>query len=826
MAKLDQTRTVPTNDAAGDQLVAVVPVENRILFEPSFDVITPDDITIVFCVRLHEGNPWIVDRLAMMANYYDPCPAIVIVDFGSEPEKAAIVRQVCDLHGYKYHYVDDTGVFSLAAGRNAAFEQTNTDFVFFCDPDFVSERDLFSRLAKNASALNMRNVVDIILNPPAFHLRQSDTEVFEGLSGQPEQQSSFLRFLSFKENYTETSRESGKFVAPYSNVFLINRRMFSMVGGYDTNFRGHGSEDFEFLLRLAIHTGHLPLPDSASEDCFSPLHPTFYEARSYQGFRRLFELMSQPTESLGIKVFHLDHLRERSSDWYGNNDWRRERFKTSTDPYLKDHANLLSVDYLSRSKRIACLCKNLNTWGYFLPLRLAGYEVVPVLDDSPETLKRVADQLEAGEISDIAIFNPYMKSHAAFKGLILLARELNRKVIVIERGALPNTIYYDDDVSYVSDGYTEESFSQASFDKAELSRAADYIAELRKGASTLESMDSYEKTSAKYSAYAKLSSKKIVFIPLQLDDDMAVTMFIKGDQPYADFVSTLPALMAKHSDVLFIVKPHPLSKLENVVPTSNVVIADRSDNIHFLLDLAAGTLCYNSGVGLLSLMHSTPTITLGNAFYNIKGVGYRARSSDEGLNKFLSGEVPVPDHEMVNRLAAWFTQRKYSEFIATDDIREFKTRKAHGYKDILVTKFRWNGHAFDLGRVKQIAPFSWKSYAASRIAPTPKSTASVQEAPKFYRWGINDFNRGEYAKSADYLLLAHKLGYKKGHLLRFAAEAAFKAGNRLQAVSLLQQARKENPGVASIRLRMLVMLFPPMKFIIGDRAMDVPKTLK
>jgi predicted glycosyltransferase involved in capsule biosynthesis len=207
MDNLDQSQIVPSNDADSDQLVKVGPAESRILFRPSFDVITPDDITIVFCVRLHEGNPWIVDRLAMMANYYDPCPAIVIVDFGSEPEKAAIVKQVCDLHGYKYHYVDDTGVFSLAAGRNTAFEQTDTDFVFFCDPDFVSERDLFSRLAKNASALNMRNVVDIIQTRLRFTFARATQK---SLKVSRDIQSSNPLFCGFFPSGKTTPRQAGK----------------------------------------------------------------------------------------------------------------------------------------------------------------------------------------------------------------------------------------------------------------------------------------------------------------------------------------------------------------------------------------------------------------------------------------------------------------------------------------------------------------------------------------------------------------------------------------------------------------------------------------
>jgi predicted glycosyltransferase involved in capsule biosynthesis/tetratricopeptide (TPR) repeat protein len=791
---------------------------------PVFDPVKCSDITMVFCVRLHDDNSWIADRLDAMADYYQPCPEIVIVDFGSEPSHAQAVAEICNRRKYRHHFVPDFDVFSLATARNIAFEQTTTDFVFFCDPDFVSERDLFEKLARNASALNMRRVVDIILNPPAVHLNEADTRVFEAIDS-PDGRSSFLNRLSFALNYAKADREEERFIAPYSNVFLINRKMFSLAGGYDSSFRGHGSEDFEFLLRFCIISGHLPLPDRAHEDLHGPLRNDFFQARPYAGFRRLFELLSQPTEGLGLKVFHLYHHRERNNDWYSNNDWKRDKFSTSTGRYLKAHHSLLSVDHLPRRKKIACLCKNTDTWGYFLPLRLAGYATVPVFDDKPETLAQITDALISGEIDDVAIFNPYMKSHAAYRGIVMLAREKGRNVVVIERGALPGTIYYDDDVCYNSPNFSPEAFRNAAFSRDELTEAEAYIRRLRLGDETLESMDAYAKTAAKYSAQQHLSSK-ICFIPLQLEDDMAVTMFIKGEQSYSAFVESLGEVVEKHRDLLFIIKPHPLSKVEDVPSAPNVTIADRNDNVHFLLDLADVTLCYNSGVGLLSILHETPTITLGNAFYNIEGAGYRARSAAEGLDQFVSGGVSRPQFDLVRRLAAWFISRKYSQFIATDSIREFATRKAHGYRDISVTKFLWREHHFELGRMKVTMPFSWASYAAARIAPVKAATTSKTppDGPTLIRWGLNDFHRRDFEKSAKHLIDAHKLTPSRPNLLRYAAEAYYQAGKRAEAIKTQRQAIRAQPNILRAKMRLCVLMCPPLKYIIGNCEMTVPRS--
>ncbi|WP_052679685.1 capsular polysaccharide export protein, LipB/KpsS family [Rhizobium nepotum] len=780
------------------------------------------DITMAFGVRLHSGNPWLLDRLGFMSDYYKPCPKIAVVDFGSDPENAAKLKALCNQRGYTYKFTADFDVFSLAAARNLSFEASTTDFVFFCDPDFISERDFFQRLAETATALEMRETVDIIINPPAVHLDAESTASFED---QPchDSRSSLLRKLNFTLNYVEVSRQEERFIAPYSNCFLVNRNMFSLVGGYDKSFRGHGSEDFEFLLRFNIISDFLPLPENANKDFHAPLAPDFFSARPYKGFRRLFEMMSQPSEGLGLRVYHLHHPRERSGDWYANNDWKRNKFEAATQKYTPASHNLLSIDHLTRRKRIACLCKNNETWGYFLPLRLAGYELIPYFDDQVATLKQITDAIISGEVDDVAIFNPYMASHSAYKGIVLLARELGRNIVVIERGALPGTIYYDQDVCYNSESFSESSYERENFSPQENSEAWAYIERLRQGHETLEAMDSYEITAEKYGAYSKLR-QKVCFIPLQLEEDMAVTMFIKGKQTYPEFVAALPKLFRENPDILFIVKPHPLSKGFAILPTENVVIANRDDNVHFLLDLASLTLCYNSGVGLLSLAHETPTITLGNAFYNMCGVGYRAQSAAEGLMQFKANGIMAPSKASITRLLSWFLFRKYSTFIATDKIVETEKRKSHGYKNIWVTKFMFNGEAHILGKLKQRVKFSWQSYAIARLSPQdlPLARKNAPDHSTLVRWGLKDFHNGEYIKSAKHLTEAYRKDQGRPILLRYAAEAHYRSQNRDQAIEAVKESLKVKP-IKRAQARMWVFRFPILRFLIGSHELKVPK---
>ncbi|MDX0135797.1 glycosyltransferase [Sinorhizobium meliloti] len=782
------------------------------------DVITPPDITMVICLRAHEGNHWVMERIRLIRSYYNPMPRVLVLDFGSQEPFASELSTICALNGLDYYHEPDTDTYSPAAAHNRGFEKCETDLVFFCDADCFGPADMFGRMAGIATALKMKSFIDTPLILPVYHLNQTDTQAFFEI-GDSTARSNFLDAMGFYSSLAEFRKEENFFIAPYSNIFLINRRMFSLTGGYDERFRGHGSEDFEYLTRLGLYIKNAPLPAKLMKDHLGPLRDEFFGARQYSGFRRFLEALSKPAENFGLRVFHLYHERSKREDWGSQNDWKRERMSEAFGVYVDAEHNLLQVDFLAREKTVACLCKHVDQWGYYTPLRAAGYRLRPVFDDEPETIASITDGLVSGELTALAIFNPYMKSHAQFKQLVLLARDLGREVIIIERGALPGTIYYDEEVAYASPSFTEERFRQEQFSDDEIAGARSYIEELRAGDDTLEQMDDYATTRRKLSGLAALT-KPICFIPLQLHDDMAVTMFIKGGQQYPEFSASLSDTISANPDIIFVVKPHPLSKLDLLAQKPNLILAAREDNIHCLLDLASFVVCYNSGVGLLSLLHQTPTATIGNAFYNMAGAGYHASSAQDAVEAFKARTLARPSAELVERIAAWFIFRRYSRFVATDNLAEFKERKAHGYKDILVTHFRWNGIEIPLDRQRSVVQFSHRSYAWSQLGAA--SAPRQNSASKHYEWGITNYRRGNFAEAAKDFTEAFEHQPSRPNLLRYAAEAYWRDGNKRMAKIIQSDAVKRLPHNKRARLRLLTMKFPPLRFIIGAQKMEIP----
>lgn len=286
---------------------------------------------MVLCIRLHDGNPWVLQRLKFILSYYDPKPEICVLDFGSKRHFSELIQSACSKASANYIYQENDGTYSAALARNIAAKHVKSEYIFFCDIDCVGEADLFGKFYKLVSAIKCSRSNTYVL--PVYHFNEQVTKDLTA------------RFLSpkcFDQHITSCFSSSihapfnadNSYIAPYSNVFLIHRDIFNESGGYDPRFIGHGSEDFEFLLRLAIQLKVSPLPVNLDEDCFGPLTPGFFDITPYRGFRKLLETMATPAELAGLRVGHLWHPRPTSVAWHGENDSSRRKFSQVVSEYL------------------------------------------------------------------------------------------------------------------------------------------------------------------------------------------------------------------------------------------------------------------------------------------------------------------------------------------------------------------------------------------------------------------------------------------------------------------------------------------------------------
>ena len=707
-----------------------------------------NDITLVFGIRSRDYNPWILERLSLVGTYYNPLPKVIIIDFGSPEEHSAAIKEICEKYGFDYHYVDDVDAFSPAIARNSAVKHVKTPLVFFNDIDCFWTSDFFSKLAHAANVEQLDTYWDRMLNMPVYHLTEdSTTYITDGYDGfsQGNSEMSLRMEQTAHRALASWRRQHVDFVAPYSNVFLIRKDYFDHLGGYNETFRGHGSEDFEFLIRYALVSKYLPLPAHLDKDFYGPLRDAYYtDLKEYKGYRRLFEVLSAPAELMGLKVLHLHHDKPAASDWVTKNDWKRSNFNIEIDKITKSPWRMLEQDWLPREKKVLVLLKHKDQYEYFLPLRSAGYSIEVLLPDE-QTPERVVDKIQGGYYSAVAIFNPYMKSHESIRPYHELAKKAGIATIVVERGALPGSWYYAPEVAYNDPDYKNEVYLDWNPSQEDFEATAALISELQAGGKTLEKLSDYKETYEKHSLVSALA-KKTIFIPLQLHDDMAVTRYTEGHTSYSDYYDSVLSICEKiDSDTVVFVKPHPLSASKLTFPNKNVIVCDHSDNIHALIDLSDAVICYNSGVGLLSLIHGKETFTVGNSFYSHStGLAKKAETLDAALLMINDEHTPKVSLDLIFKFTGWISIKKYSYFLADSVVKDFGDRKAHGYRNILPKRINIDDFHIEVTPSKLDRSYFKSSYLAAKYnifhkaistpapvpapTPAPKPTAAAKPA--------------------------------------------------------------------------------------------------
>lgn len=667
-----------------------------------------DDLTVVVCLRVSEKNPHLAERLQLLGTHYIPRPKVLVVDFGSEAPFSSRLAALCRDYGFTYLYEEDKGLYCPAKARNLGAASVTTSHIFFMDPDFVGVSSLFADLIATANGMDMAHIYDAVLTLPVCHLNQSSTKAFFALPSATER-TAFLREIGVSSLFRERGRVA-EFIAPYSNNILCSLSFFTVTGGYNEHFRGHGSEDFEFLLRSCLIAGNLPLPQDARADWYGPLQNDFYESQPfYRGFRRLFEVLTYPAEASGLKMFHLWHEKDKDSPWIRNNDWKRVRFHQETT-YLEDKKELINKNWLSNRKIILVLLQHADQTGYFLPLRRWGYTLE--LYDAA-LAKSQLEGLKTGKYAAVAIFNPYMASHAALLPVFELAKATGCRTLVVERGALPDSLYYAPAIAYEDADYRDTVYMRHTPVNPTLTR--EYMEILRSGQVTLEANGAYGSTLARYASLPQ--RKRICFIPLQLEEDVATTYFMDGFQAYKDFLRDVESFpYDRVSEVTFLIKKHPLSKRPLVIDAPNVVLCSEEDNVHALLELANTVICYNSGVGLLALAHGRELKTVGNAFYNRNsGFGKQYADFQEAVNDTAESVVTKPDPERVLQFYDWLLFSKYAFFRATSKMVELAHRKVHGYTNIQVYQAGLDDHSFSSLIASEELPLEKGSYLTGRL---------------------------------------------------------------------------------------------------------------
>lgn len=307
--------------------------------------------TICVVIKVTDINWWVIERLNLLIKRYEPKPNILIIDLGSEYKyKKEIEKIISNEQNVEYYYTETNKTFNLAYGRNLAYKNAKTEILCFMDIDFTFYSNFFIDLYKHCKLTNMVNDSNGFLLLPIYHLTKKATEEFFKLDNINKDN------LLYKISINSISNKFGdicEFITCYSNCLIISKKCFKISGGYDTNFRGYGNEDFEYLTRLGLITNSGILPKCLSKNIYGPTSLSYFSKHKFVGFRKYLETLTTKSELQGYKVFHLYHDKpSQKGYWTSTYDRKRTRLVTILNSYDKNRTLAFTKNYLTTHSKV------------------------------------------------------------------------------------------------------------------------------------------------------------------------------------------------------------------------------------------------------------------------------------------------------------------------------------------------------------------------------------------------------------------------------------------------------------------------------------------
>ncbi|WP_319533722.1 hypothetical protein [uncultured Cohaesibacter sp.] len=596
--------------------------------------VSASDIAVIIPLRVNKHNTWSLERVEHFSSQtWRQFGEIRIVDHGSDANFADSLCALCEKFGFVYQRESsELEMFSLAEARNLGAQKTKYDYILFSDVDIIVGSDfahLITQLCDHADIVNRK--YRFITSPVIYLTESASREVVEAKKvSSDDSYDDLLNGYVYDANCFASS-ETIEFHAPASSVQLFDRMHYLAMGGQPADVSYHGGEDFDFVLRSLIKYREFPIPPKLE------VIGTNWKNRKYESARSLIQVPGLISKSLGLYVFHLHHDRipgwnvqmpkEQKWNWLLN---RIEAYKGGA--YLYQALANLSSD------RNVCVFVDDNTFTYQCLRELLPYlgncAIVPTARSSNY------DEFRASMVHHDAktaiLVNPYASDERM--ETFLKARE-EFDVRVFERGALPDSWFIDGDMPWHSESYDEKNWSR-SLDESERASVVSYLHQLRMGFATLEANNAPVGVKMMRDKLSLPSATKTLLIALQTPNDTSVMEHTAITKTYPEFLAMIDdlAAVAAKKGWIVMVKKHPLDSTE--YSFSHCRLMKTEHNIHDLIEVSAGVLCYNSGVGLLALAHGKPVCCVGKSFYIHDGLGvYFNGNYEDALDALLSDGI-------------------------------------------------------------------------------------------------------------------------------------------------------------------------------------------
>ncbi|NOV22347.1 glycosyltransferase [Cupriavidus necator] len=615
-------------------------------------------LTVAIPVRWASERSDLLERLTF-ARMDTDLPAeveILVIDEGSPRDLADRLVAECRKHGYAYHRLETEHLpFSIGRARNAAAQCGLSDYLMFQDVDLMPYIGFYRDVLREADVNGLDESVDNFLMFGVIYLTEAATQDFR-------QMAPGLRRQKYIQLLLQNDPSAIEKFSTGTSVTVWRRDYFLATGGNDPDFNGWGYEDLEYACRAIRRRKKFPLPSEFALD-----YRNFQSIVEYKGWKSIYRLFGDMTFQKGMVLFHAWHPVEQRSDYMAAKARNRQLFERKLADFRDKE---LEPDPLPMHGSGKSLVLRNNVWVTNRWVAPFLGEIVHI-DEDYLPADTFMEFLQESGFDRVVFHNPYANSR--MKALYELVRANRFPFLVVERGALPDSVFFD------PCGFNADSASYlpAKWDKALSDEKRNITLQYIQGAVSDE--DSLEAQSARLGATAlrrKLKigrGKKVLVAFLQRPTDTVIENFMGTMGAYGNFLRLLARLpFALRADWELLVKQHPLeTEVVNIPGATNVDQYNTKD----LLDLCDAMITVNSGVGVLGLAFGKPVLHCGQAFYGSAGLAHQVLDESEvvaALNNLK------PDFEKSLRFLSYLVNDFYS-------FGKFKTRKVKWHDGSLMT---------------------------------------------------------------------------------------------------------------------------------------------
>ncbi|MFC6167567.1 glycosyltransferase [Acinetobacter terrestris] len=611
----------------------------------------------------------------------------LVVDSGSSLNYSESCKKICKENNIRYLFEDTRGKpFSLGGCRDFGVENAEGKVITFLDVDLRMAPSFWDNLLNLIKNWGVSDSKSKVLAIPCLYLSEEGTREFNTLKEDDD------KYHKIYLQYLKGNKDNIESFAACSSVMIVDRFHYLSIGGHNPEFNGHGYEDFDLYHRLMIEDNVIPRADNYLKDTKN------WVSYEYSGFRSQLSILGRPALMMNIIIFHLWHPRPKKNSFYDTKKLieNRKRIFNAFTKFDKDRLHpqpLVKSDNLY-SNVLFFGKKNTNAFNCLRDVfpHLGNVHCVSEYDCVNNFTYEVNDNffemLRLNNIRLILFPNPY--GNESRLKIYNWCRQNNFPYLVFERGALPNSWFFDP-CGFNSDSKSYKIKFDGILSNKKINDIKCYINNCLNHSDALE-IQGVRLGGEGLRNKLNISNQKILFVPLQRPSDTVIKYFsgdIEGFDNFINIIDRLAGVLKTYGWVT-LVKKHPLEVGNLNFCNAKIV----NDDTHFLdlLEACEASALINSGVGMYSMMMSKPCYIFGNAFYEHDNLNYKVLKyeykDDQKLN-LLAKKIISSDFKFDQNKAYTFIDFLVNNFYSFGDVTTSQRIESDSSKRTITKKINF-----------------------------------------------------------------------------------------------------------------------------------------